>query len=222
MRVGATRCQAIAVLFSLLLVGACSSDDHKNDASQGSTAATNDTTSTTQPTTATTVPNTPTVTDVFPTDSLPCQAVPAPTTPVTNLAPAGATLLTKVDVVGDDCVDHVVFELKGKAHPSPGYKVDYGTPPFTQAGSGKTVAVMGHAFVVVTISPGYGYDFESGTPTYTGPLRITPATANHVQEIAQLGDYEGTLQWVIGLDSKRPFTVQATTSPQVQLAVTIG
>ena len=45
----------------------------------------------------------------------------------------------------------------------PGYSVTYGTPPFTQDGSGDPVAVKGTAFATVSMQPAYGYDFENGT-----------------------------------------------------------
>jgi hypothetical protein len=173
---------------------------------------------------STTVPpsSSTSVTDVFPTRPLPCQSVPVPTTPVTSPAPSGPVLLTNVQRKGDSCVDHVVFAFTSKTSDPPGYSITYGTPPFAADASGKSVTVMGSAFIVVKVSPGYGYDFENGRPTYTGKKRITPAGANHVKEIVETGDFEGVLTWVIGLDSKRAFTVQATGSPQTQLVVTVS
>ncbi|HVJ96615.1 MAG TPA: hypothetical protein VNC41_07270, partial [Acidimicrobiia bacterium] len=63
---------------------------------------------------------------------------------------------------------------------------------------------------------------DTSKKTYTGPNRITPAGANHVEEMVLVSDFEGSLTWVIGLDVKRPFTVQATGDPQPQLVVTIA
>jgi hypothetical protein len=45
---------------------------------------------------------------------------------------------------------------------------------------------------------------------------------NHVKAIDEIGDFEGVLTWVIGMDSKRPFSVQATGTPRHQLVVTIS
>jgi hypothetical protein len=177
--------------------------------------------STTVPPSSTPSSSTP-VTDVFPTQPLPCQSVPVPTTPVTSPAPAGPVLLTDVQRKGDSCVDHVVFSFTSKTSDPPGYSITYASPPFAEDGSGKGVTVMGSAFIVVKVSPGYGYDFENGGPTYTGKKRISPAGSNHVKEIVETGDFEGVLTWVIGLDSKRAFTVQATGSPQTQLVVTVA
>jgi hypothetical protein len=43
-----------------------------------------------------------------------------------------------------------------------------------------------------------------------------------VKAIVETGDFEGVLTWVIGLDGKRPFSVQATGTPRHQLVVTIS
>jgi hypothetical protein len=168
------------------------------------------------PSTGTSVP------DVFPTQPLPCQSVPVPATPVKSPAPSGPVLLTNVQRKGDTCVDHVIFTFTSKTSEPPTYSITYGRPPFAEDGSGKLVTVEGSAFIVVKVSPGYGYDFEHGKATYTGPKRITPAAANHVQEIVETGDFEGVLTWVIGLDSMRAFTVQATGSPQTELVVSVA
>lgn len=131
-------------------------------------------------------------------------------------------LLTKVQDQSDGCVDHVIFDYTGKGTDPPGYTVTYGTAPFVADGSGTPVAVAGTAFVVVTVKPGYGYDFEAGRPSYTGPKSVRVGQTNHVKAIVETTDFEGTLTWVIGLDAKRPFSVQATGTPRHQLVVTIS
>ncbi len=167
-------------------------------------------------------PATTTTTVELPTTSLPCQAIPVPTTPVTSPAAAASSLLTDVQELGDACVDHVTFDFSAKGSDPPGYTITYGTAPFVADGSGKPVPVAGNAFVVVKVQPGYGYDFETGKPTYTGPKSVPVGHTNHVQAIVETGDYEGVLTWVIGLDAKRPFSVQATGTPRHQLVVTIS
>jgi hypothetical protein len=215
----------LAAVSCVLLVAAACGDGDDDTATQGSTQpSVRTSTSTAAPRTSTTAPaqSTTTVPEVFPTDALPCQPIPTPQTPVTGIAQVGDVYLTNVAESGDDCVDHVVFEFTSKDAKPPGYNVTYGSPPFEAPGSGDAVAVAGSAWVLVKVAPGYGFDFETGTATYTGPKRIAPTGANHVREIVQIGDFEGELTWAIGLDSKRPFSVQATASPRTQLAVTIG
>ena len=153
---------------------------------------------------------------------MPCPSIPTPTASVKGPTTTHASLLTNVAEIGDRCVDHVVFDFTGKGTDAPGYTVTYGTPPFTADASGAPVAVAGNAFVTVRVSPGYGYDFETGHPTYNGPRSVPVSGANHVRAIVETGDNEGVLNWVIGLDAKRPFRVQATGTPRHQLVVTIG
>ncbi len=212
MRFASMVAAACCVVLSLASCGS----DNKNSTTNGTVEVNASTTSSSTPSSSTSA------TDVFPTQPLPCQSVPVPTTPVKSPAPSGPVLLTKVQRKGDSCVDHVIFEFTSKTADPPAYSITYGQPPFTQDASGKGATVKGSAFIVVRVSPGYGYDFENGRPTYTGKKHIVPAGANHVKEIVETGDFEGVLTWVIGLDSKRAFTVEATGSPQTQLVVTVA
>ncbi len=167
-------------------------------------------------------PATTTTTLELPTTSLPCQSIPVPTTPVTSPTAAASSLLTGVQELGDACVDHVIFDFSAQGTDPPGYTITYGSPPFNNTASDKPTPVAGSAFVVVTVKPGYGYDFATGKATYTGPKSVPVGATNHVKAIVETGDFEGVLNWVIGLDSKRPFSVQATGTPRHQLVVTIS
>jgi hypothetical protein len=163
-----------------------------------------------------------TTTPELPTTSLPCQPIPFPSTPVKSPATTTASLLTDVKELGDNCVDHVVFDFVPKGTDLPGYTITYADGPFTSDSSGAPIAVPGNAFVKVRIQPGYGYDFVAGKATYNGPRSVPVSSTNHVKSIVETGDFEGVLNWVIGLDAKRPFSVQATAMPRRQLVVTIS
>jgi len=212
------------LLVALLGFAACGGGSNKKASSTttSSGAASSTSAAPSGGTSSTTVNTPPSVTYVFPTLSLPCQQIPPPVTPVTSPSQSASVLLVRVDEQGDRCVDHVVFSFTSKSPDPPGYVITYGTPPFTGDASGAPIAVKGTAFIVVRMKPAYGFDFETGKTTYTGPKRVTPAGANHVTEIVETGDFEGTLTWVIGLNVKRPFSVEATGKPQTQLAVTIS
>lgn len=197
---------------SLLFVAGCGGD---SDTSADPTVTTTITGSTDSSAVSTTTVN-------LPTTSLPCATIPEPTAAVKSPVPGGDAYLTKVERQGDACRDHIVFDFAPKSTEAPGYEVSYGTGPFEADGSGAIVPVGGNAFVVVKVQPGYTFDFETSKKAYTGPNRITPAGANHVVEIVNVSDFEGALTWVIGLDVKRPFTVQATGTPTPQLVVTIA
>ena len=180
------------------------------------------TVATVAPDSSSVAPTASTTTVELSTVPLPCQPIPIPTTPVAGPPTTHAALLTNVTELGDHCVDHVVFDFTGAGADLPGYSVTYGSPPFVADASGAAVSVAGNAFVVVKVNPGYGYDFETGRPTYTGPKSVPVAHANHVRAIVETGDFEGVLTWIVGLDAKRPFSVQATGTPHKQLVVTIS
>jgi hypothetical protein len=90
-------------------------------------------------------------------------------------------------------------------------------------GSGAPVTVNGSAFVRVRCEPAYGYDFATGQPTYTGPKQITATGTKHVRQLVETGDFEGVLNWIIGLDAQRPFVVHTATvvGPQALNRLTI-
>jgi hypothetical protein len=173
-------------------------------------------------TTASTEPAVTTTTVELPTTSLPCQPIPFPATPVKSPPTTTPSLLTNVSELGDKCVDHVVFDFVPRGTDLPGYSITYADAPFTGDATGAPIDVPGKAFVKVRIAPGYGYDFVNGRATYSGSKSIRVTNANHVQSIVETGDFEGVLNWVIGLDAKRPFSVEATATPRRQLVVTIS
>jgi hypothetical protein len=198
-----------------LLLAACGGSSKETVTTDTSTAVASTTVAGGPTTTSTTVE--------LPTTSLPCQPVPIPAAPITSPVPAAAAaLLTNVQDLSDGCVDHVIFDYTGKGTDPPGYTVGYGNAPFVGDGSGAPIAVAGTAFVVVTVKPGYGFDFETGKATYTGPKSVPVGHTNHVKAVVETADFEGTLTWVIGLDAKRAFSVQATGTPRHQLVVTIS
>jgi hypothetical protein len=206
-----------------LAVGACSSSKKATPAAPSTTVSSSTTTVATSSSRATTTSAAPTTTVARPTPTtVPCTSVPTPITPVKGPATTQAALLTNVAELGDRCLDHVVFDFTGKGTDPPGYTVTYGVPPFLADASGAVVPVAGSAFVTVRISPGYGYDYETGRTTYNGPKSVPIAHTNHVRAIVETGDNEGVLNWVIGLDVKRPFSVHATGTPVHQLDVIVG
>jgi hypothetical protein len=70
--------------------------------------------------------------------------------------------------------------------------------------------VAGSAYLSVRFEPAYGFNFETGEDTYTGPDRISSPGAFFVKEVVQTGDFEAVLNWVIGVDQQRPYTVTTT------------
>jgi hypothetical protein len=196
----------------VFVLAACGSD--KNRVSSATTTAPGPTvTSTTRPA--------PTSTSAATTTSEACPDS-GPTDPRSTPAGQPAALLTGVAVTNVGCLDRVTFAFEPGAGAGPSCRVEYRAGPFTQDGSGKPIAVAGSAFVSVRCEPAYGFDFATGTATYTGPKRITGTGTRHVREVVETGDYEAVLNWVIGLDARRSFEITASGSPGRQLVVTFS
>lgn len=117
--------------------------------------------------------------------------------------------LTAVRVGPRALGDRVVFEFDTVV---PGYSIDFVDRPVTEDGSGREVAVKGAAILQVRMENASSarLDGEKVVVTYTGPKRITTSGASVVTEAVQVGDFEGVLNWVIGL-SRKPSTISLVT-----------
>jgi hypothetical protein len=198
-----TRLAAIVVLaFALSGCGSGSNDDG---------AASPATTSTSPTTTSTSPPSTQTVPDCMPSPD-------ASTSPRKSSANENreTMYLTNVTLGTDECTAKVVFELEKRA-PGPGFEVSY-QPASTakiEDASGNPIEIDGDAFLVVKLTPAMTakIDGDQVTKTYTGPRRL--GGTDPITEVVKTGDFEGVVTWVIGLDSKRPFTTNASDSELV-------
>jgi hypothetical protein len=130
---------------------------------------------------------------------------------------APTRLLTDVRVGVHDCYERVTFEFKpqpGEADGPVGWKAAYEPAPITEDGSGRPVRVKGAAFLVLRFSAtGADLSQEAAPPTYTGPTSLEAAGSTRIQQVRRIGDFEGVLTWVIGLDRKRPFHVTTEGGP---------
>jgi hypothetical protein len=101
----------------------------------------------------------------------------------------------------------VVFEF---AKPGvPPYVVEPASPPFVQDGSGKEVDVAGERFLTVRLDQTQAHN-EDGSPTVQPARR---AGLSVVTEVVRLGDFEGVVNYVIGLQTSQPFRVTELQSP---------
>lgn len=134
-------------------------------------------------------------------------------------------LLTDVRVGAHGCYDRVTFEFKPQAGEAAGpvaWHAAYEEPPITEDGSGRTVAVKGAAFLVVRFSAAGADLSQEGAPeTYTGPASLESADATRIRQVRRIGDFEGVLTWVIGLDRRRPFSVTSQDNPS-RIVVDVG
>jgi len=150
-------------------------------------------------------------------------------------ASAGATapgLLIDAMAGGVGCLDRVEFTFRSLGDGTvagqglaPGYTVAYADDGHFMDGD-VAISVTGEAWLLVTMKPASSYEINSDptakkVPTYLGNLSLRWSTFNHLQVVRRLEDVQDTVQWVISLDSKRPFVVDAARDP-TRITIWIG
>jgi hypothetical protein len=132
--------------------------------------------------------------------------------------PEHLVLLEDARATAEPCWDKIEFSFQptGDDMP-PGYEIEYCEPPFTEGDHGQyTVETLGEAFLCVTFTPASSFEpSESGrgAQTYRGNLRLRLDGMHHTEIVRKKIDGLGTVMWLIGLDTRRPFTVDAVNHP---------
>jgi hypothetical protein len=150
-------------------------------------------------------------------------------------ASAGATapgLLIDATAGGVGCLDRVEFTFRSLGDGTvagqglaPGYTVEYKDDGRFMDGD-TAISVVGDAWLLVTMKPASSYQINTDptakkVPTYLGNLLLRWSTHNHLQVVRRLEDVQDTVQWVISLDEKRPFVVDAARDP-TRITIWIG
>ena len=112
--------------------------------------------------------------------------------------------------------DRVVFEFTGDS--VPGYHVEYATEPVRRCGSGDPVSVAGAARLVVRFEPASAHD-EHGNRAPVERERAPRLRA--VREMALVCDFEGQVEWVLGIAVKAPYRVSELAQP-ARLVLDVG
>jgi hypothetical protein len=107
-----------------------------------------------------------------------------------------------VRVTADAGYDRVVFEFADSA--LPGYLIEYPEGPIRQCGSGDEVPLAGSGQMIVRLEPAQAHD-ERGNSTI--PNREWAPRLPVVREMKLVCDFEGQVEWAIGLAARRPFRV---------------
>src|SRR2546425_13362009 len=117
-------------------------------------------------------------------------------------------LLRAVETSSGPGYDRVVFEFAGDS--VPGYHVEYMTAPVRRCGSGNPVALAGAGRLVVRFEPARAHD-ERGNPAPVERDRALGLAA--VKEMTLVCDFEGQVEWVLGVAAAAPYRVSETTGP---------
>lgn len=120
-------------------------------------------------------------------------------------------LLSRVALGHHRKLDRIGFQFAGDDKAVPGYTVEYAAPPFIADGSGETVAVKGAAFLRVRLQPAQAHT-DAGRIKVLDAIRRARTPA--VTEIRRVSDFEGQIEYVIGLKKpQRRFRVFTLTHP---------
>lgn len=143
----------------------------------------------------------------------------------------GQDLIYMVDAVAEPavCYDKITFVFDPGDGPDmpPGYLVEYREPPFVEGINTTTEGFdEAKAYLYVEMQPTSTVDLRfagSGRRTYRGNLRLSlDKKIEHTVIVEWLDKVEDTtpenpaddrIIWVIGLDEKRPFTVDSANQP---------
>jgi hypothetical protein len=110
--------------------------------------------------------------------------------------------------------DRITFEFRG---PRPGHRIGY-VSRLVEDASGEPVHLAGRAAMNVVFQGANAHD-EQGHPTVE-PRRFRPGLPS-LEEVAQLGDFEGVVTYGLGVDHRAPFKVLELSNPS-RIAIDIS
>ncbi len=180
-------------------------------------------TTTTAPTTAAPVTTVPGGSDL-------CPWFRGSTTSLTSTGPTAPAFLIDATAGAQGCLDVVTltFRSAGDGTP-PGYTVGYHDAKAEPFKDGDIeIDVPGTAHLLVSVAPAASTDTsvpDSLQQTYTGNLSLAYGDHHHLVIVRELPDAkdavgQDTVNWVIGLDSLRPFRVdRAENPPRVMILI---
>jgi hypothetical protein len=155
----------------------------------------------------------------------PCRNFRGSTTSLASAGDAKLGFLIDAQAQVLDCLDKVTFFFDPTGGVPPGYTVRYqdaAKEPLTDCG--EPITVPGNAFLVVQLQPAASNNPflpEGEQQTYRGNLLLEYGPPHHLQVVQKTCDGAGTVNWIIGLDSVRPFLVDRAENPS-RVSVLIG
>ena len=142
-------------------------------------------------------------------DTAPFRGTTSPVHKVRTARPRPAPpILRAVHAATHRGYDRVVFEFSSDS--VPGYHVEYSDRPARECGSGAEVRLAGAGRLIVRLEPARAHD-ESGNPTLLDRERAPGLPL--LQEMKLVCDFEGQVEWVLGLTVATPYRVQELAAP---------
>jgi hypothetical protein len=119
----------------------------------------------------------------------------------------GAPILAAFRLARNDGFDRAAFEFEGDL---PSYHIEYVERPIHQCGSGNVVELGGDGWLAIRLEPAMAHT-EEGRPTIeqrTGTPGL-PVIVEH----RLICDFEGQVEWVLGVSSPNPYRVMELSGP---------
>ncbi len=117
-------------------------------------------------------------------------------------------VLREVRAARNEGYDRLVVEFAGDG--VSGYKIDYLKGQATKCGSGDTVPIAGQALLRIRLQPAQAHD-DAGKATIKERERKLDLPV--MQEMEMTCDFEGQVEWVIGLGKQANYRVLELASP---------
>lgn len=95
----------------------------------------------------------------------------------------------------------------------PGYTIAYANQPPTSCGSGKRVDVAGNAHLAVRLSPAQAHAARGADQVATAAPPDRRPALGPLDQLTQTCDFEGVVQWVLGLREQLPYRAFTLTAP---------
>lgn len=120
----------------------------------------------------------------------------------------GMTTVTAARAARNDGYERFVIEFEGDT--VPGYHLEYVDRPVRQCGSGNPVALEGDGWLRIRLEPARAHT-DAGEPTI-GERRLRPGQPV-IREAVLTCDFEGQVEWVLGVASPNAYRVMELGSP---------
>ena len=121
---------------------------------------------------------------------------------------ARAAVLRAVHAGREAGFDRIVFEFSGPG--LPGYRFQYATEPIRACGSGAEVPLAGVDHLVIHFEPAQAHDTLGHV---TAADRALAPRLQQVRELKLVCDFEGQVEWAVGIAARRPFRVLEDSQP---------
>lgn len=108
--------------------------------------------------------------------------------------------------VADDTTASIGLQFRGDAVPS--YYIGYTGAQVQQCGSGEPVHVTGAALLHIRLTPTDAHEFVGEAAVTTIADRRRRLTGPLVRELVMICDFEGQVEWVVGLERTAAFRVR--------------